>query len=54
MTNGVILDISGTVVPFDYEIGLESGWRFLGYLHPNVYSVEDMMSPIADNIYLLC
>ena len=53
METETILNIEGSLVPYNYNIPLESGWSIIGYLHQNQYSVEEMIAGVENDLYIL-
>ena len=47
------LEISGDLIPSNYDMFLPSGWSYMAYLHQEALSVEGMMAPLSSNLIIL-
>ena len=47
------LEISGDLIPSNYDMFLPSGWSYIAYLHQEALSVEGMMAPLSSNLIIL-
>ena len=48
-----ILEIEGSLVPYNTEFQIEQGWNIIGYLHQDAYNIENMMDPIIDELLII-
>ena len=53
LQNNASLQISGSVLSYDYPILLDDGWSYLGYLHQETYLIEDMFDAILPSIMII-
>jgi hypothetical protein len=53
MGAGDLLEISGDLIPSDYEMFTPSGWSYIAYLHRYAGGAEAMMAPLAENLVIL-
>ena len=53
MSSYNILNLSGSLIPYNYEISIPSGWNIIAYLHQDSYNIENMMAPIVNNIVII-
>ena len=42
--NTTTLNISGDILDYSSPINLEEGWSYIGYLHQEPYSMEEMVN----------
>jgi hypothetical protein len=53
MGAGDLLDISGDLIPSDFEMFMPEGWSYIAYLHQDAGGAESMMQPLSDNLVIL-
>ena len=53
LENNSSLEISGSLLNYDYPILLENGWSYIGYLHQDTYPIEDMFDAILPSIMII-
>ena len=53
MGAGDLLDISGDLIPSDFEMFMSEGWSYIAYLHQDAGGAESMMQPLSDNLVIL-
>ncbi len=47
------LNISGSLIPYDYGILIPSGWSIIAYLQQDENNIEEMMALIVDDIVIV-
>jgi hypothetical protein len=53
MGSGDLLEVSGDLIPSDFEMFMPSGWSYIAYLHQESADAEVMMSPISESLIIL-
>ena len=53
MTGEDALQVSGDLIPSDFEMFMPEGWSYIAYLHQDAFGAESMMEPLADNLIIL-
>jgi len=51
--NQSILNIYGDMLNYDFPINIQDGWSYLGYLHQEPGSLENLIAPISDNLIIV-
>ena len=51
--NQSILNIYGDMLNYDFPINIQDGWSYLGYLHQEPGSLENLIAPILDNLIIV-
>jgi len=53
MGSSYTLEVSGELVPSDFELYTAEGWSYIGYLHQDPFDAVDMMSPLSESLIIL-
>ena len=53
MSAGDLLEISGDLIPSDFEMFMPSGWSYIAYLHQYAGGAEYSLESLEDNLILL-